>query len=412
MKVSMLLRSTYPPDIRVWKEATALVDAGHDVEVICLPDDRPTRETADGVTVRRVPGLEARDDAGGLARAARYLLTGVHPGWRARIVAAIDRGADAIHVHDLPLVRTALAVRDDAAEPVSVVADLHEHYPAAEAQLRRPLAALDPSDLDPSDIETLVGRLCLPVRRLRRFERRAVRRADATLAVVEEARRYYLTLGAPPERVHVVSNTVDLERFDATLGERPAALAGFDGPVLSYVGTLSGRHRGLQTVVDGLPGLLAAHPRAQVVFVGAGSYEDALRDRIVARGVGDSVTFTGWVDVERVPGYMAASDVGLVPHLATEHTNTTVPHKLFQYMAAGAPVLAGDADPLERILAETGAGETFAAGEPAAFADSAASLLDAPNRAAACGERGRAAVESTYNWARDAQRLRSVYESL
>lgn len=407
VQVCMLLRSSYPPDIRVRKEATALASAGHEVEVVCPNDGRSPLDSDRGVAIRRVPGLEAVDGPRGLLRAARYLATGVHPGWRREIRAAVSRGADAVHVHDLPLVRTALRVRDAATDPVAVVADLHEHYPAAEAQLRGPVA-----DLDRTDVRTLAGRLLFPVARLRRFERDAVRSADATLAVCEEAREVYCRLGAPPDRVHVVSNTVDLETFDETTDERPAAFRGVERPVVSYVGTLSGVHRGLQTAVDALPRILERHPDTRLFLVGAGSYESRLRDRIADRGLGDRVTFTGWVDVERVPGFMAGSDLGLVPHLATEHTNTTVPHKLFQYMAARTPVVAGDAAPLERIVGETGAGATFRAGDPVSLADAVVDLLDDPERAAACGRRGREAVETTYNWERDAGRLRAVYESV
>lgn len=405
MNVCMLLRGTFPHDVRVRKEATALVKGGHDVVVLCHADDRPTFDQVDGIDVRRVPDVDQFDGFAGVRRAARYLATGIHPGWERALRAALSLGVDVVHVHDLPLVRTALRVRDDVDEPLSVVADLHENYPAAAEQWRGPL-----SELDWRDPETVAERLCFPIRRLERFERVAVGSADATLAVVEEARDHYVEdCGAPPERVHVVSNTVDLPTFDATLDDRPSVP---DGPVLSYVGTLSGRHRGLQTAVDAMPTVLESHPDATLLLVGAGSYEEPLRNRIADRGVGDAVEFTGWVDADRVPGYMAASDVGLVPHLSTEHTNTTVPHKLFQYMAARTPLVTSDADPLRRLLAETEAGETFSADDAESFAAAVDSLLSDPDYADACGARGRAAVEETYNWERDADRLRSVYDSL
>lgn len=402
MNVCMLLRKRFPPDVRVRKEAMALLEAGHDVRLLCRADDRPATQRVDGVDVRRLDDVEAYDTARGFARAGRYLLTGRHPAWERALRATLEAWpVDVVHVHDLPLVRTALAVRNDV-DGLSVVADLHERYPAASRQWRGPL-----TEIDPTDPAAILTRALLPVRRLRRFERQAVRRADATLAVVEEARQHYVACGATPADVHVVSNTVDLETFDASSSDPPDVP---NGPLLSYVGTLSGRHRGLETAIDAMAHL--EDRGAHLLLVGAGSHEATLRERVADRGLADRVTFAGWVEFDRVPAYMAASDVGLVPHRDTPHTATTVPHKLFQYMAAGTPVVCSDVRPLARILAETDAGTCFAAGDPVALADAVASLLDDPSEAAACGRRGRAAVEHEYNWARDADRLLDVYEDL
>lgn len=402
MNVCMLLRGSFPPDVRVRKEATALLEAGHDVRLLCPAADRPSAERVDGIDVRRLGDVEAYDTIRGLARAGRFLVTGRHPGWEQALRTTLDAWpVDVVHVHDLPLVGTALAVHDDVDGP-PVVADLHERYPAASRQWRGPRSAIDPTD-----VEAILTRALFPVRRLERFERQAVRRADATLAVVEEARQHYVACGADPGDVHVVSNTVDLERFDASSTDPPAVP---DGPLLSYVGTLSGRHRGLETAIDAMAHL--DDRDAHLLLVGAGSHEATLRECVDDRGLADRVTFTGWVEFDRVPAYMAASDVGLVPHRDTPHTATTVPHKLFQYMAAETPVVCSDVRPLARILGETGAGTCFAAGDPAALADAVASLLDDPSRSAACGRRGRAAVECEYNWARDADRLRDVYAGL
>ena len=60
------------------------------------------------------------------------------------------------------------------------------------------------------------------------------------------------------------------------------------------------------------------------------------------------------LDVER--SFRRTMDVGLVPHHADEAWNTTIPNKLFDYMAAGLPVISSDARPCARILRSTGAG--------------------------------------------------------
>jgi glycosyltransferase involved in cell wall biosynthesis len=395
MNVGMVLRGQYPPDIRVRKEAAALCAAGHEVRLLCLAGDGDEPDEVEGVEVERL-------DWGGLSlprravNRASYLFASFDTVWYRRLrafVAAHD--VDVLHVHDLPLVRTALWVarRGDT----RVVADLHENYPAAVEQYRA----------EKPRLERLRDDLVRPRSRIRRANREALHEADATLTVVEEARDHYLAAyDAPAERVHVVSNTVDLSMWDAA-DATPAAVP--EGFVVSYVGSF-GPHRGLETLIRAT----ARSPAVELVLVGSGSdrYEQRLRALVAAEGIRDRVTFTGWVDFDEVPGYVAASDVATVPHRATDHTATTVPHKLFQYMARETPVLVTDVGPLGRIVRETDAGVVVPPDGGAAAADALAALADDPDECDRLGANGRAAVESEYNWARDATRLRAVYDHL
>jgi glycosyltransferase involved in cell wall biosynthesis len=96
--------------------------------------------------------------------------------------------------------------------------------------------------------------------------------------------------------------------------------------------------------------------------------------------------------------------VGVIPHHADDSWNTTIPNKLFDYMAAGLPVLSSDAAPCARILGETGAGVLFRHGDATALADAIGLLRDFGTRQA-MGEAGRSAVRDRYNWEADSARL-------
>jgi glycosyltransferase involved in cell wall biosynthesis len=211
--------------------------------------------------------------------------------------------------------------------------------------------------------------------------------------------------------VAVVGNTVDRTHYDADA----EPVSGFDDEfTVAYVGKYA-PHRGLESVVEAFADVRDAVPEARLLVVGAPGGEDYGRrfDRFVDRvGVRDAVTFTGWVDFEEVPRYVAASDVCLVPHAQTPHTETTIPHKLFQYMASATPVLVSDVAPLERVVSETDAGLVATAGDPNSFAEALVSLGEDPGLRDRLGANGRRAVESTWNWERDAGRLVETYESL
>ena len=417
--VCMLLPGAFPPDIRVRKEVSALRAAGYRVTVVASgPGDRPRRETVAGASVYRLDRTTRRGRLGWLASAGVNLLAARHPVWLDAVRRLHRRDpVDVLHVHDLPLGGTALLARRLLGTPV--VLDLHENYPEAVTQWRRTTGGFRASPLE------WVKHRLFPRSRWRRLERRWVRRADRVLTVVPEARDHYRRdCGADPEQVTVVSNTVELARFAPDGGElttrgSSGASASVESDTeastsgrftVSYVGGF-GAHRGLDTTIRAVA---ATDSDVELLLVGGGggTTETELRALITELGVDDRVTITGWVDFADVPDYIATSDVCVVPHASTPHTETTVPHKLFQYMAMGKPVVVTDVAPLARIVRETESGLVVPAGDSQAMAEALARLRDDPALCAELGRNGRAAVEETYNWDRDAERLLAVYEDV
>jgi glycosyltransferase involved in cell wall biosynthesis len=152
-------------------------------------------------------------------------------------------------------------------------------------------------------------------------------------------------------------------------------------------------------------------PDTVLRIVGDGNRRAFLAELAADLGVSNAVEFVGWVEPKTIPAHVAAADVGVVPHRSNEHTETTVPHKLFHYMAGSIPSLVTDVAPLERIVTETDSGRV-AAPTPESLATHATALLEDNHTAAQLGANGRDAVETSYGWQQDATRLISVYESL
>jgi len=132
-----------------------------------------------------------------------------------------------------------------------------------------------------------------------------------------------------------------------------------------------------------------------------------------AAGAAEWVELVEWVPADRVAGYIAASRVCLVPHNDFEHTQTTVPHKLFEYMLMGKPVLVGSCAPLQRIVREAQAGLVFQAGSAAGLAECLIGLhRSSEEDLALCGENGRRAALGPFAWRHDARRLVDMYRGL
>ncbi|MCH7770675.1 MAG: glycosyltransferase, partial [Bacteroidetes bacterium] len=103
------------------------------------------------------------------------------------------------------------------------------------------------------------------------------------------------------------------------------------------------------------------------------------------------------------------ANVGVSPQPNNEHWNTSIPHKLFEYMSRSIPVIVTDAIPLKRIILETNAGLYYKTNDPENFAKV---ILEIASSEINFGKNGVKAVEEKYNWENDSKVLVNMYKSL
>jgi glycosyltransferase involved in cell wall biosynthesis len=161
--------------------------------------------------------------------------------------------------------------------------------------------------------------------------------------------------------------------------------------------------RGLPETLDAVAHLKNQGERVLLRIIGRGRDEALLRARAASLGLtSDDVKFLGYIASHaEALQIVAASDVGLIPHRKNDSWDTTIPNKLFDYMAAGLPVVSSDAAPCARIVRETGSGRIFSSGNPIELAAAIEEVAPA-DTAAALGSAGRKAVRARYNWEHDA----------
>lgn len=395
MNICMVLADRdFPPDIRVEKEARSLISAGHRVFLLCVrTNERPKSSVWSGIEIRRIAPLPFLIR---MFNTSVYLLLMRDLQWKRAIRRLIEEHAiEVIHVHDLPMVGTALTAARGKGVPV--IADLHENYPAL---VRLAFARRKPR---------LAERLMWPGR-WERLERRWAGSCAHVLVVVAEARERLLGKGISPEKITVVENTVDVEHFLSLPIDKRLAKQFKNDFVICYAGGFS-PWRGLDTAIKAMPEIVKEIPSAKLLLVGDGEMMPKLRLLTKAMGLDEEVVFTGWVEFEEFPGYVAASDVCIVPHISTEQTEATIPHKLYQYMLMGKPVVVSSCRPLRRVVEGAPCGLVFKAGDAHSFAECIFKLKDAVVRER-MGKAGREAVREEYNWQQTSRNLLGVYETL
>jgi glycosyltransferase involved in cell wall biosynthesis len=241
-----------------------------------------------------------------------------------------------------------------------------------------------------------------------RVERWVIRRADHILVVVEESRDRLIKLGVPAERITVVSNTPPLERLRAL----PASHDPEEEELrVVYLGMLDAESRGVGILLRALAQCRDWGLAVRATVFGDGGERIHLMAQSDALRLGGVVRFAGRVPNQDALRALRTFHVGIVPHYVDEHCSTTIPNKLFDYMAAGLASVVSDAPPLARVVREGGCGEVFRDRDAVDLARALASLKDAVRRKN-LGEAGRAEIASRYHWEADAGRLRGVVEFL
>lgn len=213
----------------------------------------------------------------------------------------------------------------------------------------------------------------------------------------------------PPERIVEVEWGADTSRFTpAAAGdipfERPAS-----GMLVAFAGAFRAWHGAIR-LVDALRRLRERGRRdVSAVLIGGGPELPRVRQAAARL---DGVTCTGPVPHEAMPACLAASDVGAAPFDVGAHAPLSLgffwsPLKVFEYMAAGLPVVAPAIDRLGRIVRDGQEGILYDAGDPAALAAAVETLCD-PAQRRRLGAAARARVAEHFGWDRHCERLAAV----
>lgn len=215
---------------------------------------------------------------------------------------------------------------------------------------------------------------------------RQVTAAAATVCVSDPVRDWVLAHTAGGN-VHTVPNGVSTTRI------RPAAEA--EGtPVVTFVGTLKPWH-GVDVLVDA-----AARARAPwgLRIIGDGPQRAALEEQ--ARSLGVAVDFRGAVAPADIPAHLAGSAVGVAPYpvTAAQADQYFSPLKIYEYLAAGLPVVASRVGQVPRIVRDGVTGRLVDPSDADALAAALDDLARDPGGRAAMGAAARAEAEAHHGW--------------
>ena len=379
--------------IQTMETCYALAERGHDVDLIVRKDTHvPPRDPfeyyglapSERVRIEQAPV----PDRPATARRLSYLAFAAGRAFgRAR--------ADVILTRDLGV--AALLLRVPSRPPL--VYESHGYAPDVASALPELVATARPASLR-------------KLRRLARREAAVWRGADGYVTITAGLAQTLTARFGKRPRLRVVPDGVRRTSRDPhRTGARPAERAGAEGPsTVAYAGHLY-PWKGVDVLVEAL----AQVPGVRGLIAGGHEAEpDLARLRALAArlGVADRVTFTGIVPPPRVAALLGDASVLVLPNTASAiSTQFTSPLKLFEYMAAGRPIVASDLPSIREVLTHEANALLVAPGDARALAAAIRRLLADSPLAVRLGTAALGAVDE-YTWSRRAERLEALFNDV
>ena len=386
-RVCIISHSHYPYDARVSRQARALVLAGHEVDVICLKyEDQPLVQRGDGVSVFHLPIGRLRGGA------LRYLFEFVVFQMATTILAA------ALHL------RHRYSVVETTSVPDWLV------FAAIVPKLLGARVLLDLHECMPEYGATKYG---VPmehrmVRVLTFLERASIRFADFVTTCTEQMRERFVERGAPAEKIAVIVNSFDEERFEP---ERYATTAPPRQDTFTLIchGTIEPNY-GLDLVVRAVGLLRKRIPGLRLEIWGDGTHRPAVEALTRELELEDRVRFTGWVTMEELMPHLAAADAGVVAVRRDAFREVTLCTKMFDLVSLHKPVVISRTRAVEAYFGSE-CFQLFESGDERALAEA----IDAVYRDPELRDRlvrNATARNEPYRWVHQAKRYVDVVERL
>lgn len=369
--VCILTSAHSPFDGRIYhREAVSLRNKGFGVTIIAPFDHSET--TIDGIKIKNLPVLKGR--------AQRFVKTG-----RSIFQAAIKQDADIYHFHDPDLIPWMWLL---AGRGKRVIYDVHEYTGKTmmtkqwlPPYLRKTFSYLV-DYLEKRMSERFAGIVTVDLHMEELFKRRN--------------RNVCTAFNLPPSwfiEKSIVREVTDKKR-------------------ILYVGSLN-KVRGYSVIIDAMRLVQTKHADAVCEIIGTIDYSGISDKYPPFQEPGEkirNVSWTGSLSFRDVPSYLAKATICWLPLQSTPNYELANPVKLFEYMAAGRPIVASKLETTAKIIEQARCGILVPPNDVKAHAEAICYLLDNPQIGEEMGLNGRQALLEKYNWESQEKNIFDLYE--
>lgn len=232
---------------------------------------------------------------------------------------------------------------------------------------------------------------------------------DGFVAVSTHLKNHLIQLGINSERIIVLTNAADSDKFNSSLtGEviRKRHSLG-NKIIIGFVGGFYPWH-GLDLLLDCFTELKHKVTDVCLLLIGDGPTKEKIRLRTRKLQLENDVLFIGKVPSEQLPEYIAAFDITVMP----DSNDYGSPMKIFEYMSMSKPVIAPRLGPLEDGIKDGIEGILFEKGNKEALLQAIISLIENKQLRLDMGRAGRENVLKHHTWIKNTESILGLFEQI
>jgi glycosyltransferase involved in cell wall biosynthesis len=230
--------------------------------------------------------------------------------------------------------------------------------------------------------------------------------AGLLVAVSAEVAKYLGTYPCSHGRVHVIPNGVNSNRFHP--GVAPGCSRNNGEFTVGFVGNLRPWH-GLEILIDAFAVFHDKNANSRLLIVGDGPIRQVLEEDVRLRRLQESVHFMGTVSHDAVPALLASMNVAVAPYPQSTRFYFS-PLKVYEYMAAGLPVVASRIGQLDELIRHECNGLLCPPGDVGAFTQALERLRRDPALGEQLGRSARATILRGHSWHAVVKRVLSLVD--
>lgn len=225
---------------------------------------------------------------------------------------------------------------------------------------------------------------------------------DKIIAVSQVTANQVKELGISSEKIEVIPNGVNLEKFNPKVRSVKKHLELEKDYIVAFFGRLW-KVKGVEYLVKAVPSVVDEIPNVKFLVVGEGPQKESLMELAEDLGISDHVVFHAPIDYSKMPAYIKASDCVVLPSLMEG-----LPVTALEAMACGVPVVATKVGGTPEVVKDGKNGFLLEPGRPKLIAENLVHLLQNEKLSKEMGTAGRKFVEK-YDWDVIAERTLQVY---